>query len=148
MRGPIEWYKEPWFWVCYDAGVGPALATADDVLGDFEERLRTGAGDRVLLEGELRPRADSEGPNSPLEEAEWLYPESATEYECEVTCVQEVAGLTKREAEVVEFIMSGTPLSSGYAVFVGSVLGMRPGTVREHWRTARKKLQTHWSGDS
>lgn len=139
------WYKEPWFWACYDAGIHPLEATADDILGDFEERLRTGAGDRVLLEGELRPRADSDGPNSPLEEAEWLYSEPETEHEVEVSVVQEAARLTRREAEVVEFILSGTALDKGYAVFIGGVLGLSPVLVRKHWSNARKKLRDQWA---
>lgn len=141
------WYKEPWFWECFDRGLHPLKATADDILGDFEERLRTGSGDRVLLEASLY-RDDLEGSQNPLEEAQWLYTQPETDDEYEVTMVQDVAGLTRREAEIVEFVMSGVYMGSGYSSFIGEVLGMNSVAVRKAWSRARAKLKEHWVGEA
>lgn len=139
-------YKEPWLYVCMDAGVHPREASADDVLGTQDDRIRTGSGDRVILASEMIvPGGDEEWEGDPLDLGESLYDLFPNEVVPDLEVVIEVAGLTRKEAEVVSAIMDGTPMGHGYADRVAFRLGITPVAVRVHWLAAKRKLRAHWA---
>lgn len=72
----------------------------------------------------------------------------AGEVEEFVRDVTEIAGLTPRERQVVEWIASGNSVVGDYVDRLSQSLGVPPtSTVRVHVKNALSKLREHWAGD-
>lgn len=62
--------------------------------------------------------------------------------------VAEVAGLTPRERQVVEWIANGNPVTDAYyAERLASALGVKSATARKTKERALSKLREHWAND-
>lgn len=142
-------YKEPWFWLCYERGIHPRLATADDVFGKWDPQMQDADRRRVILESEIFVPIDEQGENvnHPLDSGTALYDVMSNGDIPDLEGVIEVAGLTNREAEVVNCIMDGTPMGYGYADRIASRLGLSARAVQSAWFRAQEKLRSKWASD-
>lgn len=65
-----------------------------------------------------------------------------------IQTVTEIAGLTRRERQVVEWIASGNSLIGDYSARLADALGLgSPITARRHVENALTKLREHWAND-
>jgi DNA-binding CsgD family transcriptional regulator len=134
-----------WFLACLDQRLDPRVATAEEVIGRVDDRIRADSHTRVLLASELHEVHESgEDWNDPLDAGSPLYAEVPEEVVPDIVSVVEVAGLTRREAEVVTAIMEGVPMSHGYAERLSERFGISAEVVRRHWSNAKSKLEASW----
>lgn len=143
-------YAEPWFWECFDRGVHPREAEADDILGPPIEKMQyrdETSVRRVILESELGDM-DSGDAITIADIGKALYGSGDDVVETvvdEAFAITVLASLTKTEALVVGCILDGSGTSSGYAIRIGERLGMTPQAVRVHWSSAKRKLKKDWA---
>lgn len=142
-------YAEPWFWVCFDVGIHPREADADDILGPPIEKMQYRdevTVRRVILESELGLMEDGE-PITLADIGKGLYGSEDDVIETvvdEAFAITVLASLTKTEALVVGCILDGSGTAKGYAVQIGERLDMTPRRVLDAWKRAKAKLKKEW----
>lgn len=95
---------------------------------------------RSFAEGE--EFADDESPDG------LCIPGGFSEEDGFLSVVAEVAGLTGRELQVIEWIAEGNPVTGvEYAGQLGAALGVSPGAARKYKERAVAKLKEHWAMD-